>query len=49
VTVSLDEVLGVAAGAADQWLSIILGVFVLSLGWWLGRLAIRRGRQLERA
>jgi hypothetical protein len=29
--------LGPAAKAADLWLSIVLGVFVLVLGWWLAR------------
>ena len=37
--------LGHAAEAVDQWLSIALGVFVLGLGWWLGRAASdTRGR-----
>jgi len=33
--------LGPAASAADFWLSIVLGVFVLLLGWWLARAAAR--------
>jgi YjbE family integral membrane protein len=41
--------LGDAAEAADQWLSIVLGAFVLGLGWWLGRSAARRGRRLKGA
>jgi YjbE family integral membrane protein len=45
----VERWLGRAAEAADQWLSIVLGVLVLSLGWWLGRAAARRGRQAERA
>ena len=45
----VERWLGHAAHAADQWLSIVLGVFVLALGWWLGRAAARRGRQLEGA
>ncbi len=45
----VERWLGRAAEAADQWLSIVLGVLVLSLGWWLGRSAARRGRQAERA
>ncbi len=35
--------LGPAAHAADLWLSIVLGVFVLWLGWWLARAASRHG------
>ena len=35
--------LGPAAKAADLWLSIMLGVFVLALGWWLARTAARQG------
>ena len=45
----VERWLGRAADAADQWLSIVLGGFVLALGWWLGRGAARRGRQRERA
>ena len=45
----VERWLGRAAEAADQWLSIVLGVFVLSLGWWLGRVAARRARQLDGA
>jgi YjbE family integral membrane protein len=45
----VERWLGRAAEAADQWLSIVLGVFVLGLGWWLSRSAARRGRRLERA
>jgi YjbE family integral membrane protein len=37
--------LGPAAQAADLWLSIVLGVFVLWLGWWLARVAARHGRK----
>jgi YjbE family integral membrane protein len=35
--------LGSAAKAADLWLSIVLGIFVLALGWWLARAAARHG------
>jgi predicted tellurium resistance membrane protein TerC len=35
--------LGPAAKAADLWLSIVLGIFVLALGWWLARTAARHG------
>ena len=35
--------LGPAAKAADLWLSIVLGVFVLVLGWWLARTTARQG------
>jgi YjbE family integral membrane protein len=35
--------LGSAAKAADLWLSIVLGIFVLALGWWLARTAARHG------
>ena len=35
--------LGPAAKAADLWLSIVLGVFVLALGWWLARTTARQG------
>ena len=45
----VERWLGRAAEAADQWLSIVLSVFVLGLGWWLGRGAALRGRQRERA
>lgn len=45
----VERWLGRAAEAADQWLSVVLGVLVLGLGWWLGRSAARRGRRLERA
>jgi len=37
--------LGPAAAGADLWLSIVLGVFVLWLGWWLARVAARHGRK----
>jgi YjbE family integral membrane protein len=37
--------LGPAAEGADLWLSIVLGVFVLWLGWWLARVAARHGRK----
>ena len=37
--------LGPAAQAADLWLSIVLGAFVLGLGWWLARAAARHGRE----
>jgi predicted tellurium resistance membrane protein TerC len=40
--------LGHAAEAADQWLSIVLGVFVLGLGWWLGRSSARPSPERER-
>jgi YjbE family integral membrane protein len=33
--------LGPAAAVADLWLSIVLGAFVLVLGWWLARAAAR--------
>jgi YjbE family integral membrane protein len=33
--------LGPAAALADLWLSIVLGAFVLGLGWWLARAASR--------
>jgi len=45
----VERWLGHAAEAADQWLSIVLGVFVLGLGWWLGRSPARQGRERERA
>jgi YjbE family integral membrane protein len=45
----VERWLGRAAEAADQWLSIVLGVFVLSLGWWLGKGAALRGRQRGQA
>ncbi|HYS94112.1 MAG TPA: TerC family protein [Candidatus Acidoferrales bacterium] len=35
--------LGSAAKAADLWLSIVLGIFILALGWWLARTATRHG------
>jgi YjbE family integral membrane protein len=35
--------LGSAAKAADLWLSIVLGIFILALGWWLARTATRPG------
>jgi YjbE family integral membrane protein len=41
--------LGSAAEAADQWLSIVLAVCVLGLGWWLGREAALRGRHRGQA
>ena len=37
--------LGTAAAAADLWLSIVLGIFVLALGWWLARTSARHGRK----
>jgi len=37
--------LGGAAPAADVWFSIVLGAFVLALGWWLARTAARQGRR----
>jgi YjbE family integral membrane protein len=37
----VERWLGHAADAADQWLSMVLGVFVLGLGWWLARTAAR--------
>src|SRR5262249_58858706 len=37
--------LGPAAAAADLWLSIVLGIFVLVLGWWLARAAARHRRE----
>ena len=37
--------LGPVSQAADLWLSIVLGVFVLGLGWWLARVAARHGRE----
>jgi YjbE family integral membrane protein len=43
----VERWLGRAADVADQWLSIMLGIVVLGLGWWLGRAAARRGRQQE--
>ena len=45
----VERWLGHAADAADQWLSIVLGVFVLGLGWWLGRASALEGRGRERA
>ena len=39
----VQQWLGPAAKAADLWLSLVLGVFVLALGWWLARTATRRG------
>jgi cbb3-type cytochrome oxidase subunit 3 len=45
----VERWLGRAADAADQWLSIVLGVFVLGLGWWLARAAARDNRQRGRA
>jgi YjbE family integral membrane protein len=44
----VERWLGHAAEAADQWLSIVLGVFVLGLGWWLGRSPARQVRERER-
>jgi YjbE family integral membrane protein len=44
----VERWLGRAAEAADQWLSLVLGMFVLGLGWWFGREAARRGGQRER-
>jgi YjbE family integral membrane protein len=35
--------LGPAAQAADFWLSIVLGVFLLGLGWWLAKVTARHG------
>ena len=43
----VERWLGRAADAADQWLSIVLGVFVLGLGWWLAKTAARPGRERE--
>ncbi len=40
----VERWLGHAADAADQWLSIVLGVFMLGLGWWLARAAARDNR-----
>jgi len=37
--------LGPAAAVADLWLSIVLGAFVLVLGWWLARAAARHRRE----
>ena len=37
--------LGPAAAVADLWLSIVLGAFVLVLGWWLARSAARHRRE----
>ena len=45
----VERMFGHAADAADQWLSIVLGVFVLGLGWWLARAAARDNRQRGRA
>lgn len=45
----VERWLGRAANAADQWLSIVLGVFVLGLGWWLARAAARANRARGRA
>jgi YjbE family integral membrane protein len=45
----VERWLGHAADAADQWLSIVLGVFVLGLGWWLGRASAPKGPERERA
>ena len=45
----VERWLGHAADAADQWLSIVLGVFVLGLGWWLGRASAQKGPERERA
>jgi YjbE family integral membrane protein len=45
----VERWLGHAADAADQWLSIVLGVFVLGLGWWLGRASAQAGPERERA
>lgn len=45
----VQQWLGSVAHAADLWLSIVLGVFVLGLGWWLARLAARHGREPGRA
>ena len=45
----VERRLGAAAEAADQWLSIVLAVCVLGLGWWLGREAALRGRNREQA
>ena len=41
--------LGPAAKAADLWLSIVLGIFVLALGWWLARTAARHGGETGQA
>jgi len=45
----VERWLGHAADAAEQWLSIVLGVFVLGLGWWLGKAAARPGPERKRA
>ena len=45
----VERWLGHAADAADQWLSIVLGVFVLGLGWWLGRAPAQKGPERGRA
>lgn len=45
----VERWLGRAADAADQWLSVALGAFVLCLGWWLGRASAPRGPESEGA
>ena len=45
----VERMLGRAAEAADQWLSIVLGALVLGLGWWLARAAGRHHPKRERA
>jgi YjbE family integral membrane protein len=45
----VERWLGHAADVADQWLSIVLGVFVVGLGWWLARAAARDNRARGRA
>jgi predicted tellurium resistance membrane protein TerC len=44
----VERWLGHAADAADQWLSVVLGAFVLGLAWWLGRSAARLGYERRR-
>lgn len=45
----VERWLGHAADAADEWLSIVLGVFVFGLGWWLGRASAQKGPARERS
>ena len=45
----VERWLGHAADAADEWLSIVLGVSVLGLGWWLGRASAQKGPEREQA
>jgi len=45
----VERWLGRAADAADQWLSIVLGIIVLGRGWWLSRAAACDNRQRGRA